>query len=200
MVKAEFTLGRHLGTPAVHHWRKLYPQFSASWSHFSRSLYYKKLKTLQYSSVLLVILLMTECELLWVSLMGCALSVWKMAPGWTGRLGGGSASDALPVLARLLRDKIVPDLLTLDTFYIEGGCLNMTHFTWNTLDQVDILALFCHEDFMIKCVICVRLLHTFWSCKGFLQIYFLAHSYIKFDWFYWALFSLVSVFVLVVQF
>ena len=53
--------------------------------------------------------------------MGCALSVWKMAPGWTGRLGGGSASDAFPVLARLLRDKIVPDLLTLDTFYMEWG-------------------------------------------------------------------------------
>ena len=78
---------------------------------------------MSYLSVPSFILSMTGCELLWVSLMGCALSVWKMAPGWTGRLGGGSASDAFPVLARLLRDKIVPDLLTLDTFYMEGGAL-----------------------------------------------------------------------------
>ena len=88
MFEAEFR--RHLGkAAALQHWRKLWAPFSSSWSHFRRCLSYENLETLLHLSVPVLFSLMTDCKLLWLSLMGCALSVWKMATGLTGRLRGG---------------------------------------------------------------------------------------------------------------
>ena len=119
MVEADFILRRHLETAPPPHWRKLWAQFSLSWSHFRRCLCYGKLKTLFCLSVPVVILSMTGCELLWASLM---LSVWKMATGLTEGRQGSLRHWRIPRPGSTLTQNS-PGLLTLDTFYIylEGG-------------------------------------------------------------------------------
>ena len=52
---------RHLGTPAIQHWRILWLQFSTIWSSFMRWRSYEKLKLLQHWSLPLVVCWMTAC-------------------------------------------------------------------------------------------------------------------------------------------